>query len=185
MKSIRVIDFVIAISLILICIPLFILLTIIIYLQDFKNPLFIQKRMGKDKKEFKMIKLRSMKIHHDPIYQTTQKNDPRITRIGRIIRKTSLDELPQLWNIVLGQMSFIGPRPVPKVEINQFPKELWELRHTIRPGISGLAQINSKSNKNFSLEDQHIDEFEMINTFNLLNYFKLFLSTFHVLLKNH
>lgn len=123
------------------------LLSVIIKI-DTRGPVFfIQSRLGKDGKEFKIFKFRSMSVTHSkPVNNIQYEDDPRITRVGRIIRKTSLDELPQLINIVKGEMSFIGPRP----PVTHFPKKYSEYsdfekeRFSVKPGISGLAQVRAR-----------------------------------------
>lgn len=79
----------------------------------------------------------------------TQQNDPRITRVGRFIRATSIDELPQLWNILKGEMSIVGPRPDLEIQKKDYKPEDWQLRNSVRPGITGLAQVNGRSNLSF------------------------------------
>ncbi len=110
-----------------------------------KGPVFYkQKRIGKNNKVFEIIKFRSMgqNAEKNGAVWATEK-DSRITKIGNILRKTSIDELPQLWNVLKGEMSFIGPRPERPEFINQLEKEIphYAMRHIIKPGLSGWAQI--------------------------------------------
>lgn len=109
---------------------------------DSKGPVFFkQKRAGKGNKPFNCLKFRTMVVH-DPEFKQATKNDPRVTRVGKILRKTSLDELPQFINVLKGEMSIIGPRPHP-IKLNEefSPKiEKFMARHYIKPGITGLAQ---------------------------------------------
>lgn len=132
--------------LILICSPVFLLVFVLtaiwIKIDSRGNLLFCQIRPGKDEQLFKIYKFRSMYQGSDSSFLTLN-NDPRITNSGRFIRKYRIDELPQIFNIIKGDMSLIGPRPVPvnllplyKEHINQY-----QMRHLIRPGITGLAQI--------------------------------------------
>lgn len=110
-----------------------------------KGPIFYgQVRMGVDGKEFKMWKFRSMVVGEANTEGWTIKDDPRVTKIGKFIRKTSLDELPQLWNVVVGDMSLVGPRPERPVYVEQFRKEIpgYMLRHKYKAGITGWAQVN-------------------------------------------
>lgn len=110
-----------------------------------KGPIFYgQVRMGVDGREFKMWKFRSMVVGDKNTEGWTVKNDPRVTPIGRFIRKTSLDELPQLWNVITGEMSLVGPRPERPVYVNQFRDEIpsYMLRHKFKAGITGWAQVN-------------------------------------------
>jgi undecaprenyl phosphate N,N'-diacetylbacillosamine 1-phosphate transferase len=128
--------------------PLFSIIAIAIKIDSRGPVFFLQERLGRHGKVFKIIKFRSM-IFGNEIPVGSKKvfeNDPRITRVGRFIRKTSIDELPQLINILKGEMSFIGPRPpvttYPKLfsEYTEFEKQ----RFLLKPGISGLAQIRCR-----------------------------------------
>lgn len=127
--------------------PLLLLLMLLIWIEDRTNPLYTQIRTGKNLKEFHLLKLRSMVANADKIgSHSTDSNDARITKIGRFIRKTSLDELPQLINVLIGDMSLVGPRPYLPKQSGDFTEEEWKKRHTVRPGITGLAQIRGRSN---------------------------------------
>ena len=108
--------------------------------------LFAQERIGLGNKPFKMYKFRSMGVQ-DPkkeAKQWTTKNDARVTPVGKIIRKTSLDELPQFWNVLRGDMSLIGPRPERPLFVEKFKEEIprYMIKHQVRPGITGWAQVN-------------------------------------------
>ncbi|MGY8526755.1 undecaprenyl-phosphate glucose phosphotransferase [Paracidovorax citrulli] len=106
--------------------------------------LFRQKRLGIDGKPFDVFKFRTMKVHQDHVVKQATRDDPRVTRIGAFLRRTSLDELPQFLNVLRGEMSVVGPRPH-ALEHNEMYKELidrYMLRHRVKPGITGWAQIN-------------------------------------------
>ncbi|SFR55066.1 undecaprenyl-phosphate glucose phosphotransferase [Anaeromicropila populeti] len=112
-----------------------------------KGPLiFSQTRIGLHNKEFKMYKFRSMEIQSESQEKKawTTMNDPRVTPIGKFIRKTSIDELPQLWNVLKGDMSLVGPRPERPFFVEKFKEEIprYMIKHQVRPGITGWAQIN-------------------------------------------
>ncbi|MBQ7718425.1 MAG: sugar transferase [Clostridia bacterium] len=141
----RIIDTIIAGLAIIVLLPIFLVIGVAIKI-DSKGPvIFKQERIGKDFKTFKMWKFRSMVVNAQNmgtgVYSFA--DDPRITKVGRILRKTSLDELPQLFNILKGQMSFVGPRsPV----VGHFPEydslnDKYKRRFTVLPGITGLAQV--------------------------------------------
>lgn len=145
----RIIDTIIACVMLIIISPILLIVAIAVKL-DSKGPaIFKQDRIGKDFKPFKMYKFRSMVVNAQNmgtgVYAFA--GDPRITKVGRIIRKTSLDELPQLWNIMKGDMAFVGPRaPV----VGHFPawkelNEAYRRRFTILPGITGLAQVTGRN----------------------------------------
>jgi lipopolysaccharide/colanic/teichoic acid biosynthesis glycosyltransferase len=141
-----IIDWMLALIALVVLSPVLIVVAIAIKL-DSKGPIFFrQQRLGRDGKVFKIYKFRSMVVHNPESTKLLYENDPRITRVGRFIRKTSLDELPQLFNILAGDMSFIGPRP----PVPYFPKKIDEYneferqRFKVKPGISGLAQIRCR-----------------------------------------
>jgi lipopolysaccharide/colanic/teichoic acid biosynthesis glycosyltransferase len=108
--------------------------------------IFKQERLGYNKQKFMMYKFRSMKVLDKEIedIQWTNKNDPRRTKFGSFIRKTSIDEFPQFFNVFKGEMSLIGPRPERPIFVEKFRKEIpqYMIKHYVRPGMSGWAQVN-------------------------------------------
>ena len=106
--------------------------------------IFRQERIGRDRKPFYMLKFRSMRVNDEQDSAWSTKQDDRRTKFGSFIRKCSLDELPQLWNVLRGDMSLVGPRPEIPRFVDQFKNEvpLYMVRHQVRPGITGWAQIN-------------------------------------------
>lgn len=136
----RLFDLVLAISGIMFLLPLFIIISILIKLDSEGDIIFKQIRVTKNGKEFKIFKFRTMKINTEKQGQITVGADSRITIIGKFLRKTKLDELPQLFNIVLGDMSFVGPRPeVPKY-VNMYTEKQREILK-VRAGITDYASI--------------------------------------------
>lgn len=109
-----------------------------------QGPIFFkQVRIGKNGKTFNIYKFRSMIVNNSTSF--TSKDDPRITRFGKFIRRTSLDELPQIFNILKGDMSFIGPRPAVPSQIDDYGEYYFNLRHQVKPGITGLHQSTLRS----------------------------------------
>ncbi len=132
-------------------IPLWVFCALGIWLEDRGQVFFRQERIGRYGRPFRVLKFRSM--IHDPhsVEIQARGNDPRITRVGRVLRRTALDELPQLWNIFIGEMSFVGPRAQPEKEIvradgatrDLYMREVpgFTMRQLVRPGLTGIAQL--------------------------------------------
>jgi putative colanic acid biosynthesis UDP-glucose lipid carrier transferase len=138
-------DFILA-SLILVMIAPVLLVVALAVKLDSPGPVFFrQQRMGWNGKIFRIWKFRSMKVHQPEggVVQQAQKNDPRITRVGAFIRRTSLDELPQVFNVLTGEMSLVGPRPHAIQHDEEYSRRITDYfaRHNIKPGITGLAQV--------------------------------------------
>lgn len=132
-----------ALILILIISPIIIILCLVIFLSDFSNPLYFGKRIGKHKNSFYQIKLRTMKNKKQLMNikaTSTSENDPRISFIGKYLRKYKLDELPQLFNILIGNMSFIGPRPNVENEVKKY-FQLEDRILSVKPGITDFSSI--------------------------------------------
>lgn len=141
-----VFDFFVSLLLLVVLLPILIIVSILIVFDDPGSPIFKQKRVGYRGNVFNIYKFRSMKINSDsagPYY--TMENDTRITNFGKFIRRTSLDELPQLFNVILGDMSLVGPRPDVPAQESNYTSEQWEKRITVKPGITGLAQSTLRS----------------------------------------
>lgn len=154
------------IGLILLSLPVvlpFIMFLILILAISGERPLYSQQRIGHDGRSFRLWKLRTMVhdadarleacLQEDPAarleWDRTQKlkDDPRVTRIGQVLRRTSMDELPQLWNVVKGDMSLIGPRPMMPCQRNIYPGEAY---YRMRPGITGPWQVSARNNSSFA-----------------------------------
>ncbi len=141
----RVIDLLGSIILIILFSPVMLISALLIKLTDGGKVIFSQERVGLHNKTFMMYKFRSMREQKDEEEKEgwTRKGDPRITGIGRFLRKTSLDELPQLFNVLVGQMSLVGPRPERPQFVEKFREEIpgYMIKHQVRPGMTGWAQI--------------------------------------------
>jgi lipopolysaccharide/colanic/teichoic acid biosynthesis glycosyltransferase len=142
------INAVVAFLLLLITLPISIIVGILILLEDQGPLIYSQTRVGKNGQHFRLLKLRSMRVGADKSgAQWTEKNDPRITRVGKVIRKLHIDEIPQFWNIICGDMALVGPRPeIPSFE-EKLKKEIrhYGLRNIIAPGFTGWAQIKYRN----------------------------------------
>lgn len=141
--------------------PLCLLLGLLIWISDRANPIFKQERVGLHGRYFNTLKFRTMRPNAETILQERLdqdpalryewetnfklKDDPRITRIGRFLRNTSLDELPQLLNVLRGDMALVGPRPLPSYHFIEMPERVRQLRDRVRPGITGLWQVSGRS----------------------------------------
>ena len=141
----RAIDFTIALISLLIIWPILAIVTLWLHFSNKgAGAFFFQERPGKDEKIFKVIKFKSMTDEKDENGQLLP-DELRLTKIGKIVRATSLDELPQLVNVLKGDMSLIGPRPLLPEYLPFYTKEE-RIRHTVRPGITGWAQVNGRNN---------------------------------------
>lgn len=141
----RVFDVLFSLIGIVIASPFIILFSFLISLESPGSPFYTQERVGKEGRYFKVIKLRSMRIDAEKHgAQWAEKNDPRITKIGAFIRKTRIDELPQLWNVLVGDMSLIGPRPERPNFTAEFNRDIpgFTDRLIVKPGLTGWAQVN-------------------------------------------
>ena len=140
----RGMDLILALILMVILSPLALITAIIIKFESKGPVIFKQTRIGENMKPFRVYKFRSMRLH-DPNKHSkyTLNNDTRVTKFGKFMRKTRIDELPQLWNILKGTMSFIGPRPEWDILAKDYAKQInyYNLRHLIKPGITGWAQV--------------------------------------------
>ncbi len=157
----RMLDLALTIGTMPLWLPLVGLLALAVWLEDRHAPFFTQERIGRNGRCFRVIKLRTMRIDAEVILQRyleknpearaewersfKLKDDPRITRIGRWLRKLSLDELPQLFNVLKGEMSLVGPRPLPAYHHDELPHLVQQLRMRVRPGMTGLWQVSGRS----------------------------------------
>ncbi len=139
----RVIDFLVAVIIFSILSPVFVLVVILLAIANAGKPFFFQKRPGKNEKTFKVIKFKTMNDRKDKNGELLP-DAQRLTGIGSFIRKTSLDELPQLLNVIKGDMSLIGPRPL-LMEYLPLYNETQKHRHDVLPGITGWAQVNGRN----------------------------------------
>ncbi|PLQ01558.1 exopolysaccharide biosynthesis polyprenyl glycosylphosphotransferase [Cupriavidus pauculus] len=139
----RMTDIVAVIALAPLAIPIGLAVVLAVILETRGGALFRQQRVGLFGKPFTMLKFRSMGVDKHAPAQFALRQDPRVTRVGRIIRKYRLDEIPQLWNVLIGEMSFIGPRPEQVPMVDEFSETIayYPYRHLVRPGLSGWAQV--------------------------------------------
>lgn len=168
--------------------PFFIIIALVIMIDDFGNPFFMQERIGKDGKAFQMFKFRTMFMNADEMkvdlmeeneYDSVHfkmSNDPRITRVGKFLRKTSLDELPQILNVLLGHMTIIGPRPFVRAEQDQLPSD----RLLVKPGLSCYWQITDTVK--MSNEDQLELDYKYIRNRSIKTDVELVLATIKMIL---
>ena len=142
----RVADVAIAGSALLLASPALAIAALAVKLEDGGPVLYRQTRVGRNGADFELLKLRTMVVGAETLGAglSVNRGDPRITRAGRLLRKLSLDELPQLWNVVRGEMSVIGPRPTLRYQVEQYD-ERQRHRLDVKPGITGWAQVNGRA----------------------------------------
>ena len=141
----RLLDIVLCIIAATIAIPITVITCVFVVLESKGSPIYSQERLGKDEKPFILYKIRSMSFDAEKNGpQWADKNDGRVTKIGRFIRKTRIDELPQLYNILKGDMTIVGPRPERAVFTYEFEKNIpgFTNRMKVKPGLTGFAQVN-------------------------------------------
>lgn len=174
----RVFDLISALFVFILISPLFLLVCVMIKL-DSKGPVFFkQKRIGENKKEFMILKFRTMKTDtpKDTPTHLLENPDAYITRLGHILRKTSLDELPQLINIILGQMSVVGPRPALYNQYDLIAKRDQVNANDVKPGLTGWAQVNGRDELPIDVKSKFDGEY--IEKMSLLFDFKCIFLTF-------
>lgn len=168
-------------------IPIFLIISILIKLTS-KGPIFFkQERIGRNGKNFNMYKFRTMIVNAENIgdgIRVRSKNDPRITKIGKILRRTSLDELPQLINVIKGDMSLVGPRPPvtyhPYNGYNNYPENA-KKRFIVRPGLTGLSQIKYRNGVSW---DKRIEiDIKYTENISFLQDIKIILATIKIVFK--
>jgi exopolysaccharide biosynthesis polyprenyl glycosylphosphotransferase len=173
----RVVDIAVSLTMIILLLPLLALTALLIKLTSRGPSIFVQKRLGLNKRHFGIYKFRTMVVNAEkrmkeiehlnevtgPVFKI--KNDPRITPLGRVLRKASIDELPQLFNVLKGDMSLVGPRPLPIRDYEGFNEDWQRRRFSVRPGITCLWQIGGRSSISFEkwmeLDLQYIDKWSL------------------------
>ena len=158
--------------------PLLLLIALAVRLSGTGPVLFVQQRYGRNRRAFPMYKFRTMVCNAEALQDDLEhlneacgpvfkiRRDPRVTRIGRWLRRTSLDELPQLWNVLRGDMSLVGPRPLPLRDVDRFSAAATMRRFSVRPGLTCLWQVNGRSDLPFedwmTLDLQYIDRWSLL-----------------------
>lgn len=150
--------------------PIFIFITLGLYFANNGKPFFFQLRPGKNEKLFKIVKFKTMNDKKDPKGKLLSDGE-RLTKIGSFVRKTSLDEIPQLINVLKGDMSLIGPRPL-LPEYLRLYSDVQKKRHHVKPGITGWAQVNGRNaiswNKKFELDVWYVNHISLLLDFKIL-----------------
>lgn len=175
----RILDFILSLLALIILMPLMFILWILVRIKLGKPAIFKQQRPGKNEKIFTLYKFRTMTDEKDENGNLLP-DEKRLTKFGKFLRSTSLDELPELWNIVKGDMSIVGPRPL-LVEYLPMYSEEQKHRHDAMPGLTGLAQISGRNA--ISWEEKFIDDLEYIKNINFINDCKIVIKTIGKVIK--
>lgn len=166
----RIIDFLFAFFGLLILSPVFLMVVIALAIANKGKPFFFQKRPGRNEKIFKVIKFKSMNDRQDEKGNLLPDKE-RLTKVGALVRKTSLDEIPQLINVLKGDMSLIGPRPL-LIQYLPYYTKREKLRHTVRPGITGWAQVNGRNTVNWDerleMDVQYVENMSFIKDIKII-----------------
>lgn len=166
----RVLDFLMALVLILALSPIYLLLYVLIRINMGSPTVFRQKRPGLNEKIFTVMKFRSMNSKRGEDGELLP-DEQRITPLGKFLRKSSLDELPQLFNVLRGDMSFVGPRPLVPQYLPYYTEEE-KLRHSVRPGITGLAQVNGRNaiswDRKLAYDVEYVKNISFLNDIKIL-----------------
>lgn len=175
----RTLDVIISLIAIILLFPILLIISLLVLIFLGKPIFFKQKRIGKDEKQFNMYKFRTM------TNKTNKKgkllpDEKRLTKFGKFLRKTSLDELPEFFNILTGKMSFIGPRPLLVEYLDYYTKEERH-RHDVRPGLTGLAQVNGRNLLNW--DERFKKDVEYVKNITFVGDIKIILDTIKVVLK--
>ena len=159
----RVLEFIIALIGLILASPILLVVAILVKTKLGSPILFSQQRVGLNGEIFEMVKFRTMKDATDSEGNPLP-DEERLTKFGQLLRKTSLDELPELWNVLKGEMSLVGPRPLLVEYLPLYSKEQMK-RHDVRPGITGYAQVNGRNNiswtKKFELDVYYVENFSL------------------------
>ena len=174
----RLLDIILSSVLIIVTLPFMIIIGILVLIDVGRPIFFVQERPGKDERIFKLIKFRTMKnvegkkdVKHDEL---------RVTKLGHFLRNLSLDEIPEIYNILLGSMSFVGPRPLLKDYLFRY-NDYQKTRHQVKPGLTGLAQVNGRDGLSWE-ERFHYDVY-YVNNYNFLLDLKIVFKTLIIVLK--
>ncbi|MEZ3487554.1 MAG: sugar transferase [Lachnospiraceae bacterium] len=187
----RCFDFVFSLLMIIILSPVLLIIALLVKISSPGKAVFTQERMGKDQKRFNICKFRTMKnppigtysvdgVLYKPSGDILEPSITRVTRIGKILRKTSLDELMQLFNIFNGSMSFVGPRPTLPYQAEKYTEEQ-KRRFALRPGVTGLAQVNGRNTLTWVEKIQY--DLEYVDRFSILLDLKILIKTVAVVFK--
>lgn len=169
----RILDIVLSLIAIIITLPIFLIVGILILIFIGQPAIFRQKRPGKNEKIFTMYKFRTMTNKKDKDGNLLP-NELRLTKLGNILRKTSLDEIPEFINIFKGDMSFVGPRPL-RIDYLPLYNKKQKHRHDVRPGLTGLAQVSGRNNITWTQKFDY--DIEYINNINFVNDIKIIFLT--------
>lgn len=175
----RILDFVLSLLAIIVLSPLMLVVWILVRIKLGKPAIFKQQRPGKNEKIFTLYKFRTMTDKKDE-HGKLLPDEQRLTKFGKMLRSTSLDELPELWNILKGDMAIVGPRPL-LVEYLSLYNEEQKHRHDVRPGLTGLAQINGRNSIDW--EEKFKDDIKYIKKVTFLKDCKIVLRTIGKVLK--